>query len=392
MLLGAGASVEAGVPVSVGLTRAITDRVAGGAYQSRPTSSALHIAIGAMTAHDTAHGQGAFDGIDVERLFSAIQMLADRENLEIAPFVASWNRALDQIGSGKLPTGWSRQFRQEFGSRFDMQFEQAFARGVRAVIGGGNDDVFLGLQREMVGALRECLAIAPGASDYLAPLAAITPHPARIATLNYDRGVELMGESTKKVVSTGLDDWLGGSLEWRWGDGADIHLLKLHGSIDWYSVRDQADKPLSDRLYQVGQPENAYFGELGVVFGQRGKLRSDGPFLAMLAEFERWLEETDRLVVVGYSFRDDHINALIRRWLNRFPSGGITIVDPILENPWSVVHNVSDFYRELLFAVVERSDGQREVKAPPHVARSDRFSRDCTVAGVTGPSYEDEHG
>jgi hypothetical protein len=112
VLLGAGASVDAGVPVSVELTQIIAERVSTSAHSG--ASSALNVAIGAMIAHDTARGGGPYDGVDVERLFSAVEMLADRENLEIAPFVAAWNPALDGIGntSGGLSPFWGKNFKR----------------------------------------------------------------------------------------------------------------------------------------------------------------------------------------------------------------------------------------------------------------------------------------
>ena len=64
-----------------------------------------------------------------------------------------------------------------------------------------------------------------------------------------------------------------------------------------------------------------------VIFGHRRKLRGEGPFLSLLADFERQLAPTDRLVVIGYSFRDDHVNQVIRRWTFERPRE-VVIVDP----------------------------------------------------------------
>jgi hypothetical protein len=68
-----------------------------------------------------------------------------------------------------------------------------------------------------------------------------------------------------------------------------------------------------------------------MVFGQGSKLRSDGPFLAMLVEFDRMLAETEWLTVIGYSFRDDHINAALTRWLNGDRAQRISVIDPSVE-------------------------------------------------------------
>ena len=60
VLLGAGASVDAGVPVSVHLTQAIARLIDANRWRN-PISMALNVAIGAMVAHDTARGVGAYE-------------------------------------------------------------------------------------------------------------------------------------------------------------------------------------------------------------------------------------------------------------------------------------------------------------------------------------------
>lgn len=69
-------------------------------------------------------------------------------------------------------------------------------------------------------------------------------------------------------------------------------------------------------------------GAPAVVFGAQGKLRASGPFLDLLAEFRKALGSTDRLVIVGYSFRDDHINETIRKWIRGSTTRGIVVLDP----------------------------------------------------------------
>lgn len=352
-LLGAGASVDANLPTSTELTRLITEEVdAAGRYNG--VAQALHAAIGAMVAHDTGLGGSAFDGIDVERLFAAIQMLADRENLEIAPFVSSWNQNLDGLGASKsLPAFWARDFKKELNDeRFgDFGLERAFTSGVKAV--SGTPDLrpaLVRLQAMMVGALGKILAVDPDAVDYLMPLLASEHRPIQIATLNYDRSVEVLAQKSGVSCDTGIRNWDGG-YDWKWNDAAEVRLLKLHGSLDWYlsSPRDesrlQTDKVvLAQDLGEEQKPQMS--DRLALVFGQGAKLRSDGPFLAMLVELDRMLKQTDRLVVVGYSFRDDHINAAIRRWHNERESPSLIIINPALSD-WNEYQNAPAFYREL---------------------------------------------
>ncbi|GAB3869609.1 hypothetical protein GCM10028801_46370 [Nocardioides maradonensis] len=51
----------------------------------------------------------------------------------------------------------------------------------------------------------------------------------------------------------------------------------------------------------------------------------------MLREFDAWLHRAAELVVVGYSFRDEHINGILRRRIAGDPTFQVTIVDPALE-------------------------------------------------------------
>jgi hypothetical protein len=148
--------------------------------------------------------------------------------------------------------------------------------------------------------------------DYLAPILASSDSRIQVATLNYDKSIELLAERANMTLDTGVRSWSGG-YDWNWDETARVRLLKLHGSLDWYLHRGQGSRMDGDNIavWPDGESDKPRGGTLAVVFGHGVKLRSDGPFLAMLHEFDRFLSSTDRLVVVGYSMRDDHINAAI---------------------------------------------------------------------------------
>jgi hypothetical protein len=66
-----------------------------------------------------------------------------------------------------------------------------------------------------------------------------------------------------------------------------------------------------------------------MVFGGAGqKLSASGPFLQFLTSFERAIMKSGHLLVIGYSFRDAHINAVLRRWRLTRRQSKLTIVDP----------------------------------------------------------------
>jgi hypothetical protein len=95
VLLGAGASQEAGIPMSVAMTSQLVNRIGGGG-ETHNLASALHYVCGAILAYDAADGKNPLaQPPDVERVFAAIRLLEERRDLEVTPFVASWHPAVD---------------------------------------------------------------------------------------------------------------------------------------------------------------------------------------------------------------------------------------------------------------------------------------------------------
>jgi hypothetical protein len=142
VLLGAGASKDAGLPLSSDLTEQITERIQAGRRPGRPViNSALNQVIGAIIAHDTRHGRGPFDGIDVERLFSAIKMLSEKETLEIAPFVSSWSDS-NVVATNDLSNSWEKRFRDEVAvpseKAWPHKMKEVFIEGVLALTRAGS--------------------------------------------------------------------------------------------------------------------------------------------------------------------------------------------------------------------------------------------------------------
>lgn len=181
----------------------------------------------------------------------------------------------------------------------------------------------------MLARLRELVATTPKDVSYLTPLAeAGRSNGLTIATLNYDLSIEQSAEAMGVPFATGVEGWLRTG-RWIWPpDG--IRLLKLHGSIDWIWAETQ-DRPghLPQReIFLEHELEESHDWQPALVFGQRGKLRADGPFLSLLGELETLMSEARRLVIIGYSFRDDHVNEIIQRWSAEDIARTITVVDP----------------------------------------------------------------
>jgi hypothetical protein len=146
-----------------------------------------------------------------------------------------------------------------------------------------------------------------------------------VATLNYDLSVETAAQSAHIACDTGIESWLfNDHLDWR-GDG--VKLLKLHGSIDWTAKREQGRGQLPYVNFE-STFDSRQFGEPAVIFGEGSKLRAEGPFLELLLAWAADLNETDHLLIVGYSFRDPHVNETIARWFNADRTRAIVLLSP----------------------------------------------------------------
>jgi len=316
VLLGAGASVEAGVPGAFEMTDAIRQRLNGQERERGNLGLVLDFVCERLGSHSDLSTQ------DVERIFSAIELLAERETLEISPFVALWAQGGERWGNG-------------------YEYESS-------------DSVYAALRDRMLIELRDLVATTRKRVSYLEPLArfAADSRRATIATLNYDLSVEGAAEGAGIEVHTGIDHWVD-SGTWDWPKRG-VRLLKLHGSIDWAWEDDPAeDGRLPSRYIRRVSAATADVHAPALVFGLRGKLRAEGPFLSLLAEFESQLEMSSRLIVIGYSFRDDHVNQVIRRWTFEDRGSQIVLIDPNLprEKPRKI-RNMP--FRESLLASLDQ--------------------------------------
>ena len=364
-LLGAGASYDAGLPLSLGLTDRIGELISkregipDGPYGYGPEigmmTQVYYATRALLQAGDIYAGRSPMVGVDIERIFSAAQALATSSKSELAPFVQQWREPF-QLQSD--PTEWLHFLNAV------QSYNPDYAANLRTTSKPAPpmpdfQQVYSRLCVEICKELPEALtAKHPDKHKYLLPMLqepGVTP----IATLNYDLGVEQAAKLGGLVVDTGITNWRGG-LRWRWGQlKADVQLLKLHGSLGWGrpygeggyvapgTPRITAEQSECYKLQFL--PETYDLQPPGLIFGVRNKLRPDGPFMAMLHEFWTWLEGADRLVIIGYSFRDEHINNLIEDWITTRIGAVLEIVDPSIPKSWLYrSHSTPNFVSQAL--------------------------------------------
>ncbi|HEX6602584.1 MAG TPA: SIR2 family protein [Solirubrobacterales bacterium] len=306
VLLGAGASADAEVPLTDQLTEEILKRLRG------EDQRALRFVCERLrTAGEDDSGK-----LDVEQVFSTVELLAERKSLALSPFVKGWDSEVSQ---------WDCDF-------------------------------YAALCQRMIEAMRQSIATTQKQVGYLQPLVRwAADRRATIATLNYDRSIEVAGEVAGIPVTTGVGSWVDRG-RWTWPSN-EVCLLKLHGSIDWAW---EDDPPAPGQMPSRFVAQSALPAEEKrppvVIFGLRGKLRAEGPFLSALHEFEARLRRAKRLIVIGYSFRDDHVNQAIRRWTFGGFGHTLELVDPCL--PEQLPAPAPDLsFRDQLLAHLEPSDG-----------------------------------
>lgn len=329
-LLGAGASIPAGLPLARDLTRMMLRELGDG--RRRELSAALNYVVGAIVGHDSRSGGDPSMLPDIERVVSAVALLADRDNLEVAPFV-DWDatvtslekhggaprRIVDEVGRALTPD-------QRVGTIDGRKAAEAISHLIGASAEPTHPRLYEQLHREMIRALDRLLAVGEASpTEYLLPLVRFGPR-LTIATLNYDVALEVAADAAGVGWSDAMVAWAGtGRLDWQ---DAAVRLLKLHGSLRWRrldtrTLTDGPTIPVETVETRAEHGDNAF-----LVFGRREKLQGSGPFLQLLEAFRTHLDSSDALVVIGYGFADAHVNEVIHRWLNAGTNRRLVVVDP----------------------------------------------------------------
>ena len=278
VLLGAGASVEAGIPDSNEMVRQVEQETTEGKWQDcqelyRYLRSSVFYAEGLKGV------TGSSVPFNIERLVNVLDELRQKEGHTLYPFVGAWNPTLQDVA----------------GAGFERVHE---------------------LRERIVGVLREqWVALDESeAADYYRGLLRFQEefgHALRVFSLNYDLCVEKSCEHA--TVQRGF---AGRVWDWRlFDDGPNeetrIFLYKLHGSLDW-SIAEDGTVSYSDSPSKI--PDN----RMALIFGTSYKLQYVDPFLFLAYQLRRWTLEAARLVVaIGYGFMDDHINGILGQALRQ---------------------------------------------------------------------------
>lgn len=265
-LLGAGASFDAGIPISFQMVNRIENLIDTN-DDWKPYQGLYFYLKSSIQYADGIFGK--FDEqFNVERLLIVISEIEKRDRNIIYPFIGTWNTRLTDLAGDNF----------ENLSAFKKLIVKQLNEWVR-LRDYDNAEYYKGFTtlKNDIGNL------------------------IRVFTLNYDlcfervvgsdNEIELgFNSSTKEWHYTNFDSW----------EGKDFFLYKLHGSIDWY---------IEDKLFISADPvENPE-----LIFGVQHKMTSIDPYFYYSSEFRKLSLEADTklIVCIGYSFSDDYINNIL---------------------------------------------------------------------------------
>jgi len=355
-LLGAGASIGAGMPSTGQLTETVRFaqpvarhtnkrwRLGAPATAEEPESSIWTSAIRHLLAEAHALVSRLYEDqhtpVSYEDLHYVVCQMADLvsgeyDNPAVGPLVEGVRARLDpQLATMRLSGGLPVKFQE-------LVLETThFVVDVVAARLSAEPDC------EKLGTLR---AVVDGLDDGCAG-----DGTAVVATLNHDKVLESALKARKVTFTDGFD-LRDGDLRF-WSPRAleelppGVVLLKVHGSVDWSRWEPQAatqadeveGKPEERRVGIVcvsseaapkdacGRAWSAKDGRQPcVLVGTFNKMLDYAaePFFDLHAAFVRSLRRTDRLVVCGYGFGDKGVNRFICNWMAADPGNRMVVVD-----------------------------------------------------------------
>jgi len=272
VLLGAGASKDAGIPHSKEMVRKIENLVNDEWSEYQELYNYIRSSV---YYADGIRGRfGVSVNYNIERIVNTLDELMKKEEHPLYPFIGSWNPKLLKVAGADFER--LREFRHKIVERLREKW------------------ITLDYRED---------------ADYYKGLVAFQEqyqHPLRVFTLNYDLCVEEFcdPDSLERGFENRVWDWRLFELE-----NKNIYLYKLHGSTDW--VREEG------QLTYKSSPPSIDHDQVEMIFGASYKLQYVDPFLFFAYELRKWtLSEAKLIISIGYGFGDEHINGILGQALN----------------------------------------------------------------------------
>lgn len=227
VLLGAGASVPAGIPTAVKMTSDMLALASG--HHDPLIGRTMHVICGTLQAYAAARGLSRAFMPDIERVLDATHQLRDREDLELTPFIAAWNPAVQALRESSFAKSGpeiasmaiselSRIGRSSTIEPRDLVdcLERAF-NALADELGvdnkSENDPAWVPFEKLRLFLTSKLIELAwlnnPKNLAYLSPLIKRgRQERITIATLNYDNTIEMKASEDCITIDTGLRSWI----------------------------------------------------------------------------------------------------------------------------------------------------------------------------------------
>jgi hypothetical protein len=277
ILLGAGASVEAGIPHSARMINNLEELIA--TEEKWKDYLDLYNYIKSSIRHSSGiQGRFEVNNYNIETLVNTLDELVKKHEHTLYPFIGAWNPTLvERAGVDfSLIKGLKEKILEELRTKWLPIGDEESAGYYSGLLRFKNEYEF----------------------------------PLRIFSLNYDLCLETVCKKERINLELGFTK----ERFWNWrqfgesNESPDIYYYKLHGSIDW---KYEKDKLTFDAPSRIAHKDEA------LIFGTSYKLQYRDPFLFLVYEFRKWVLESKLIVCIGYGFGDEHINKIIYQALSQ---------------------------------------------------------------------------
>ncbi|EDY21938.1 hypothetical protein CfE428DRAFT_0063 [Chthoniobacter flavus Ellin428] len=326
VLLGAGASMPH-VPSAYEMTKRMLDAVEGDNVPKR-IRRAVRMAVASLQFGVGLRDERPTGDVNIEEVVNVLTTLEQRHTLEAASLIGAWHPIVEDLD--RITVQPNPPLVRGVAARGGAPHATTFAFPSREVPAFGK--VFTNTKRFLVEQLKSLVWLNETTDlHHLEPLVKRAAHEQiPLATLNYDNTIELVARKLQLRFDTGIEHWRKHG-SFNHGDSEGIPFRKLHGSLNWVLRTESAVAEASlsrEVIAEVDEREmqDAEY-EPALIFGGRNKLTVRGPFLDLLLDFRERLRASEDLIVIGYSFGDDHINEYIAQWLNTSSEGRVIIVN-----------------------------------------------------------------
>lgn len=283
-LLGAGASVDAGIPISNQMVNKIEDLII--THEDWKPYKDLYFYLKSSINYSDGILGKFNETFNVERLLIVITEIEKRESNIMYPFIGTWNiRLLDLAGTNfENIRGFHKIIRKQLNEWV----------GLRSYDVANYFQSFVSLSADIANLMK-------------------------VFTLNYDLCFEnIVGK--EKTIELGFtketNEWHQSNFENI--EGKHYNFYKLHGSIDWFLN--------NEKLYKSQRIEP----EPELIFGIQHKMTSVDPYFYYSSVLRNTcFNEAKLIVVIGYSYADDYVNIILSQALNSRTELRVLNVSPL---------------------------------------------------------------